>query len=228
MSNHPDEVESLLTLCLQHTDVFLEWEVRVPPKPKELRGLLHWQKCVADEWREGMGAASGLAGPSGMDWDVDGGLVWVTFTMLSSQWTAFFFALHFGDLCRNEVRQLGTSWLIVISQLSSSRLAERLLEVTLDQLCPSSSCKALAVRGWVDSSLIVLINFRSSSFRDWVWFILFRRLAFSVLSWFMRVSWSPWRVCSSRIQVMSSPISNCRPFNVAGMVRQSWQHQTPT
>ena len=48
VSDHSDEVESLLTLCLQHTDVFLKWEVWVPPEPKELRGLLHRQKCVSN------------------------------------------------------------------------------------------------------------------------------------------------------------------------------------
>ena len=50
MSNHSDEVESLLALCLQHIDVLLESEVWVPPqpKPKEFRWLLHWQKSVAN------------------------------------------------------------------------------------------------------------------------------------------------------------------------------------
>ena len=48
MSNHSDEVESILALCLQHTDVLLEWDVRVPPQPKELCKLLHWLKCVSN------------------------------------------------------------------------------------------------------------------------------------------------------------------------------------
>ena len=48
VSDHSDEVESLLALCVQHTDVLLKWEVRVPPQPKELRGLLHWQKYVSN------------------------------------------------------------------------------------------------------------------------------------------------------------------------------------
>ena len=31
-SDHSDEVESLLALCLQHTDVLLKWEVRHSPR----------------------------------------------------------------------------------------------------------------------------------------------------------------------------------------------------
>ena len=47
-SDHSDEVESLLALCLHHTDVLLKWEARVSPQPKEPCGLLHCQKCVSN------------------------------------------------------------------------------------------------------------------------------------------------------------------------------------
>ena len=45
VSDHSDEVENLLPLCLQHTDVFLKSEVPVPPQPKELRGLPLAEVC---------------------------------------------------------------------------------------------------------------------------------------------------------------------------------------
>ena len=48
VSDHSNEVESLLALCLQHTDVFLKLVVRDPPQPKELCGLLHRQRCVSN------------------------------------------------------------------------------------------------------------------------------------------------------------------------------------
>ena len=48
VSDFSDEVESLLALCLQHTDLLLKWEARVSPQPKELCGLLQWQKCVSN------------------------------------------------------------------------------------------------------------------------------------------------------------------------------------
>ena len=65
VSDHSDEVESLLTLCLQHTDVFLKWEVRVPPQPKELRGLLQWQKCVSNPHNGGVSEPE-----TGVQWNV--------------------------------------------------------------------------------------------------------------------------------------------------------------
>ena len=48
MSDHSDQVESLLALYPWHIDVLLEWKVRAPPQPKEFCWLLHWQKYVSN------------------------------------------------------------------------------------------------------------------------------------------------------------------------------------
>ena len=52
--NHSDEIKGLLALSLQCLDVFLEGEVRIPPKPEEFRQLLHWQRCVTDPNSRGL------------------------------------------------------------------------------------------------------------------------------------------------------------------------------
>ena len=46
--------ETPCTVSLAHWYALYEWDVQVPPQPKELCWLLHWQKCVSNPHSRGI------------------------------------------------------------------------------------------------------------------------------------------------------------------------------